>query len=201
MALDGTNAGMLASVADFLNRADLTAVIPYFITLGEGQLNRRLRVRRMIQSATQAISTELIALPDDFLAPLSLTLSTGEDLDNLGPDALFNQKFNNNLLTGKPTSFSVIGSNIQVNPIPNQSYTAVLTYWGVLPPLAQNATNWLLVKHPDAYLQAALFHAYVYLNDDKAVAMDALLSATCNEIQSEFQADGARLTPLTSQVA
>jgi hypothetical protein len=31
MALDGTYAGLQASVADRLNRADLTAVVPAFI--------------------------------------------------------------------------------------------------------------------------------------------------------------------------
>ena len=35
MALDGTYAGLKASVADWLNRADLTAVVPDFITLAE----------------------------------------------------------------------------------------------------------------------------------------------------------------------
>ena len=38
MALDGTYIGLKASVADFLNRADLTASIPDFIALAEAQM-------------------------------------------------------------------------------------------------------------------------------------------------------------------
>jgi len=56
--LDGTYAGLKASVADWLNRADLAAVVPDFIALAEGQMNRRLRVRRMVAAATAQVSAE-----------------------------------------------------------------------------------------------------------------------------------------------
>ena len=41
MALDGTYAGLQASIADFLNRTDLAAAIPDFIVLAEAQMARR----------------------------------------------------------------------------------------------------------------------------------------------------------------
>ena len=42
MALDNfTN--LKSSIADWLNRSDLTAIIPAFITLAETQLNREIR--------------------------------------------------------------------------------------------------------------------------------------------------------------
>ena len=39
--------GLKASIADFLNRDDLTAVIPDFITLAEAQINRDIRHFKM----------------------------------------------------------------------------------------------------------------------------------------------------------
>ena len=37
-----------ASLADWLNRTDLTAAIPDFITLAESQMERQLRLRQMM---------------------------------------------------------------------------------------------------------------------------------------------------------
>ncbi len=37
------------SIGDWLNRADLTAVIPDFITLAEAQFNRNIRHRKMVE--------------------------------------------------------------------------------------------------------------------------------------------------------
>ena len=44
MAL-GTYSELKTSIANYLNRDDLTAVIPDFITLTENRLDRELRVR------------------------------------------------------------------------------------------------------------------------------------------------------------
>lgn len=83
MALDGSYAGLKASVADWLNRADLAAVVPDFISLAEGQMNRRLRVRRMVATASASISAPYESLPADFAGALALTLTDGRQLDRL----------------------------------------------------------------------------------------------------------------------
>ena len=52
MAL-GTYSELKTSIANYLNRDDLTAVIPDFITLTENRLDRELRVRaNMIRAST-----------------------------------------------------------------------------------------------------------------------------------------------------
>jgi hypothetical protein len=126
MALDGTYAGLKASVADWLNRADLTAVVPDFITLAEGQMNRRLRVRRMVVAATAQISAEYETLPGDFAGALALTLTDGRQLDFLTPDALAQKKFLHQPWAGEPTHYSVVGTQLQFYPYPDQTYTALL---------------------------------------------------------------------------
>ena len=56
-----------ASVADFLNRSDLTTVIPDFITMTESDINRSLRVREMSVRTRAPIDAQYVKLPPDFL--------------------------------------------------------------------------------------------------------------------------------------
>ena len=52
MALS-TYSELLSTVANYLNRDDLTTLIPTFITLTENRLNRELRVRaNMVRAIT-----------------------------------------------------------------------------------------------------------------------------------------------------
>ena len=63
-----------ASIADTLNRTDLTAVIPDFIRLAEAQLSRDLRHWRMEDRATATVDTQYTALPLDFISPIRITI-------------------------------------------------------------------------------------------------------------------------------
>ena len=56
MALS-TYSELQSTVASYLNRDDLTAIIPTFITLTENRLNRELRVRaNMVRAVTTTTS-------------------------------------------------------------------------------------------------------------------------------------------------
>jgi len=52
-----------ASVADFLNRDDLTNVIPDFIKLSETVMNREIRHYEMEKRATAQLDTQYTAIP------------------------------------------------------------------------------------------------------------------------------------------
>ena len=56
-----------SNIADFLNRSDLTAVIPTFIQLAEGRLNRQLRTVDQYTRATLSSTDQFLSMPDDFL--------------------------------------------------------------------------------------------------------------------------------------
>jgi hypothetical protein len=62
------------SIANYLNRSDLTGVIPDFITLAESKLNRNLRLRKMQTTTTLTCvsGTATIDLPTDFLEVVQL---------------------------------------------------------------------------------------------------------------------------------
>ena len=74
MALDNfTN--LKASIADWLNRSDLTNVIPDFISLAEAQLNRELRHYKQQEKATALIDTQYSATPPDWLQTVRFHLN------------------------------------------------------------------------------------------------------------------------------
>lgn len=199
MALDGTYAGLQASIAGWLNRRDLTAVIPDFITLAEAQINRRLRVRRMITSSTATIVAEFISLPADFAGPLSLVLADGTDIEFLTTDALVYKKWQLNNPVSQPRYAAVVGTELQFLPAPDVSYAgALLTYYQMVPPLASNETNWLLAAFPDAYLYGALVQAAPYLKDDSRLqTWGSLFTTALTDIEAADRREsyGRRLQP------
>jgi hypothetical protein len=161
-----------SSVADWLNRTDLTAVVPDFISLAEAQIERTLRTRQMIVRATAAIDTEYSAVPADFLETKSIKLNTNPvtalAFDSI--DAMDLMKSTRYLSPGKPQYFSIVGGQIRVLPVPDNSYTAELTYYAKLTKLSSTvASNWLLASSPDVYLYGSLMQASPYLKDDARI--------------------------------
>ena len=176
-----------ASIADWLNRSDLTSAIDDFISLSESQIERQLRTRQMIVRATATIDTEYGAVPGDFLETKSLKLNTNpvtsmqfETMDSL--DSLSNTTY---ISPGKPLYFTIVGGQIRVLPIPDGSYTAELTYYAKLTKLSStNATNWLLTQAPDVYLYGSLLQAAPYLQDDARIQVwSSLYQAGIEQLQ------------------
>ena len=78
--------GLKASIADFLNRDDLTAVIPDFITLAEAQINRDIRHYKMEarSSGQQSSGDEYMQVPSDWIETIRLHLTdSGTTVVNL----------------------------------------------------------------------------------------------------------------------
>jgi len=185
MALS-TYSELKSSVADWLNRTDLTSAIADFISLAEAQMERKLRTRQMLLRANATIETEYAAVPSDFLEAKSFKLSTNpvtalgfETIDSL--DNLSGQYAS----SGKPRFFTVAGGQFRFLPVPDSSYTAELAYYSKLSKLsASNTTNWLLTAAPDAYLYGTLMQAAPYLQDDARIATwSALYSSALEDLQ------------------
>lgn len=185
MALS-TYSELKASVADWLNRSDLTSAITDFVSLAEAQMERKLRTRQMLSRATATIDTEYAAVPADFLESKSFKLNTNpvtalgfetiDSLDNLAvtyPSA------------SKPLFFSVVGGQFRFLPVPDTSYTGELAYYAKLSKLSDsNTTNWLLTAAPDAYLYGTLMQAAPYLQDDARITTwSALYMAALEDLQ------------------
>jgi len=160
-----------ASVADFLNRSDLTSVIPDFITMAEADFNRTLRVREMSIRTRAPIDSQYVKLPADFLGMRNIDLLTDpvtpmtyKNLQNLDAHRAGD-------MTGKPIYYSIVQNNIEFAPAPDGDYTIEIVYYQKVPALADNSTSWLLSAHPDAYLYGTLQHSAPYLQHDERVGI------------------------------
>jgi hypothetical protein len=157
------------SVENWLHRGDLTALIPDFITLAEVKLSADLEARAMETRATltTVANNAYLALPTDLLEVRRLIIngSTVKPLEFASPDQLSRDHANG--VSGKPSVFTVIGSNLQFGPTPDAAYTLELTYRQKIPALSDSSTtNWLLTAYPNAYLYGALCAAQPYLMND-----------------------------------
>lgn len=64
-----TYSELQTTIANYLARSDLNAIIPDFIKLAENRLSRDLRIRQMLSVATAQTTAgdSTIGLPTDFL--------------------------------------------------------------------------------------------------------------------------------------
>jgi len=177
MALS-TYTELRTSIADWLNRSDLSATIPDFISLAEAQIERTLRTRQMIVRANASFTSEYSAVPADFLEVKTLKLTSTNPLtplEFLSSDDM-DQARSHYTASGKPRFFSVVGNQLRISPTPDGTYTAELTYFAKLTKLSDSVTNnWLLTSSPDIYLYGALLQAAPYLQDDARIQTWATL--------------------------
>lgn len=172
------NYGQLKSnIAAWINRSDLTDVIPTFITLAEDRIylgspdidTEPLRVGEMLTvnpafSGTTLPSTWLELkrvswfLSGDIKYPLEFL-----PLEKIGPYEG---------ISGRPQYFSIRGDTIVYGP--TFSNTVELVYYAR--PSAMSADsdqNSVLAAAPSVYLQASLMEAAIYLKDDEAALRHA----------------------------
>jgi hypothetical protein len=197
-----TNYGELKSaVADFLNRSDLTSVIPTFIDFAEAEFNRSFRIRQMIARAEAVIDSRFSAVPADFLEAKDLAIVTGNPVTPLQfVTQQETAQLRNTTITsaGKPRYFSVVGDQFEFLPTPDTEYSLEMTYYANITPLASDSdTNWLLTDYPDVYLYTSLMHSAPYLKDDERIGIWANLAKKAKEelVESDFSASYAGSTP------
>ena len=183
-----TYAELKTSIGDWLNRSDLTSVIPDFISLAEAQIERTLRARQMIVRANASFDAQYGAVPADFLETKSLKLTSTNPqtpLSFLSIDAL-DAEMTKYTGSGKPKFFGVVGGQLRIVPTPDATYTTELTYYAKLAKLSNNNTsNWLLASSPDIYLYGALLQAAPYLQDDARIQTWATLyERALNDLQT-----------------
>jgi len=199
MALD-TFAGLKATIADYLNRDDLTAVIPSFITLAEAKLNRKVRTRQMIKRSDANIATAFFSYPSDWLQAKEFQLNTNpivrlKFVTEAYGDEL---KANRYISVGKPAYYTITGSQLEFIPSPDTTYEAELTYYAKIPALSDaNTSNWLLLYAPDLYLYGALLEAAPYLKDDERLAIwGQLYTNSLGDIEVADQRASVSSTPV-----
>ena len=173
------------TLASYLGRTDLTAMIPTFITLAEARLQRELRTRPMLKSATATMTggDNTVGLPTDFLEMRDLFTQGNPRMpvSYMSPSA-----FTRNARateSGRPVDYSVIGSEMNFAPIPDGAYVLEMLYYYKPDALSStNASNVFLANYPDLLLYGSLAQAEPYLMNDARLATWASLYASTLEL-------------------
>ena len=190
------------SIADFLNRDDLTAVIPDFITMAESDMNMNVRHWRQEERAIAPIDTQYSAIPSDFLEVISFHISSGDfrSLELISKAEMLDRRYKSGDASGKPAFYAITAGEIEVYPTPDGTYTAELYYYSRIPALsASNTSNWVLEYFPDAYLYNSLVHSAPYLKDDPrmqtwaALSTNAIDGINAESESSKFGGSGRRM--------
>tara|TARA_R100001463_G_scaffold90605_1_gene145279 strand:+ start:184 stop:804 length:621 start_codon:yes stop_codon:yes gene_type:complete len=190
-----------ASIANWLNRDDLTSVIPDFIALAESEMDRKIRHWRMEIRANAAIDTRYTALPTDFLENVRFHLDVDErPLELVTPLFLQKKRNESNDSTGRPQYYALVSGSFEVYPTPDTSYSGQIYYYAKTQKLSDSvANNWILTHYPDTYLYGALLHSAPYLIDDARIAVwaglyqNAISGINGNNDKAKYGGSGLRM--------
>ena len=209
MALD-TYSNLKTTIANYLNRSDLTAYLGDFITLTEARLNRELRVREMVNtdtSITTVAGTQSYSLPTGYLEATTVIFQSDPycTLRFISNSDFYN-KYNASQSRGKPTYFTIVGLNILLGVAPNSATTLQINYYKSLTALSDsNASNDILTNYPELYLYGALAESAPFIMQDERINTwgnlykEALKNA--NETSSRGSTTSSPLQMSTPQVA
>jgi hypothetical protein len=189
------------TIADTLNRDDLTSVIPTFVSLCEAQVNRDLRHWRMEvrTSGQQSAGDEYMQVPADWVETLRFNVvGNGTSPINLiDSTTMAERRAVNNDQYGTPSAYTLEAGQFHLYPTPIADVDLELLYYAQVPDLASNATNWLLSTAPDVYLYGSLLHSAPYLQDDNRVGVWAQLYSAAvtrlNEASTSAKYSGVSL--------
>ena len=169
-----------ASIADWLDRDDLTSQIPDFITFAEKQMQRQVRHYKMVERSSGALDSQYSAVPADWLETIRFSISSGDTfaLEMTTINDLMTRRQNTRNTSQRPQFYAHIGETFELFPTPDTTYTMELVYYQEIPALSPSqTTNWLLTDAPDAYVYGALTQAAPFLGEDERVQTWAQLYA------------------------
>lgn len=161
-----TYAELQTEVANWVDRADMVAKIPDWITLGESRINADLNLRTMEvdEPLTGVVASRFITLPTGFIQPLAMWLNNGsirQDMRFVSPSDMVTQ-----VAQGWPQYWTVDGSNIAFECPCDSAYSFTLRCSERLN--IATSVNRLLLDFPLVYLAAALVEGFAYLQDPEA---------------------------------
>jgi len=197
-----TYTDLKTSVASWLNRDDLTPVIPDFLSLAEASINRDLRHYKMIERADATLDSRYVQMPTDWMETVRFSITSGNTyrLELVSRDDMLEYRQKTADASGRPRFYANIGDTIEVFPTPDADYTMQLQYYAKTPALSDsNASNWLLLDAPDVYLYGTLIQSAPYLQDDaRTQTWAALYAAALQSLQkasddTRFAGSGLRM--------
>ncbi len=204
MALS-TYSELQATVANYLNRDDLTTLIPTFITLTENRLNRELRVRaNMVRATTTTTAGQAFYdLPSDLIELRNITYdnnSQSHALRYLSPESVSREY--GTILSGQPRAYTNLGNDLKLTPEPDAAYTISINYYSQLRSLSDNVTtNDVLAEYPSLYLFGSCLEGAIYLNDtEQTNRFGSVFQKALDDVQRAEEAARYSGTVMTTSI-
>jgi hypothetical protein len=173
MALDTYN-NLVKEIVDFSHREDLAGKIASFIDLSETTMYANdvelLTVRSMETISTALTEGEYLGLPAYYESLRSIRFLTPNNIGKLHYQAP--QQIINSASPGRPTSFAVVGNEIQFDRVPDANYQIEIQYYRKALALSPtNQTNEILTNYPNIYLFGSLAALFGYAQDTQQEAL------------------------------
>lgn len=181
------------SDSDFTNRID------DFIDAAEDRINYGsedrqfpsdpLRVLGLESRENLDISSATVGVPTGWLESIRLYLDINpiKTVKYLTPDRFYEADVVRVSTSGKPTIYTMEGTNFQFGPAPDLSYTGKLSFFKKIPALSgDNETNWLITNSPLTYLYGSLIEYGIWsLNDELTLKYLNLFSGRINSLMTQ----------------
>ena len=164
------------AVSEHVGNRAISDVFPRLVQMAEAVLNKKLRTRKQMTTATLTFASGVAPLPTNCLEIISLFGPVGEPYratslaDVKAPSSSYSQ-------------YAIDGTNVVIYGLTG---TRELRYFAALPTLTTSPTtsNWLLADHPQVYLYAVGFEAAKFLRDPELAAMtDQLYAGALNDLK------------------
>ena len=164
---------LTAAIKDYAENTgtDFSAAIPTFIKQAEQRIYRsvNLPVNRKNVAGTLTDGNAYLAMPSDFLVPLSLAItSSSNQIFLINKDVNFIRSTYPNASTkGTPKYYGTFDvDTFIVGPTPNDNYATELHYYYQPASIVSSTTSWLGTNADTVLLYGALVEAYTYMKGD-----------------------------------
>ena len=172
-----TYSSLKTAIEDYTENTETTFVthMDDFIKLSEERIlkNVQLELFRKNTTGTMTSSNQYLAMPSDFLAPFSLSITSSSVKTFLQfKDVNYVQSFNpNSSTTGTPRYYAIFDiTNFIIGPTPDSGYTSELHYFyrpASLTAAGASGTTWLSENATLALLYGCLTEAYTYMKGEQ----------------------------------
>lgn len=174
-----TKAELKQAIQDYCENAETTFVnnLDTFIESSEERIFQSVGLTffRRNQTASLTVSNQYLNMPSDFLAPFSLSVTSGTSKKFLDfKDVNFLQEYApDSSVEGEPRYYAPFDyQNFIIAPTPDSGYAVELHYYyrpASLIAGADGGTTWLSVNAPQAMLYGSLIAAYTFMKGEADV--------------------------------
>jgi len=154
------------------NNEDMfVGTIPTFVKQAENRIYRKVNLPVNYKNSSSALTATIntFSVPDDFLVPVQLLITSGNDKYSLEfrDKSFLNQAYPDTTVTGLPEYYCIFNSTtIEVSPTPDQDYAIDLYYYGKPDSIVTAGTTWLGDNADEVLMYGSLIEAYTFMKGD-----------------------------------